>query len=128
MNKRILVIDDFADIRNLFVRALEDTPYIVDTAATGAKGISLHKENNYDLIFLDLNMPGMNGIEVLHKIRKRDKDVPVFIITALYKEFIEEINDANQKGLRFEIANKPIDLNRIVSIAMKILEGSEALR
>ena len=126
MNKRILVIDDFADIRNLFVRALEDTQYIVDTAATGTKGISLHKEHNYDLIFLDLNMPGMNGIEVLHKIRKKDKDVPVFIITALYKEFIEEIHEANQKGLKFEIANKPININQIVSISMKILEGSKA--
>jgi len=128
MNKRILVIDDFADIRNLFVRALEDTQYKVDTAASGAKGISLHKENKYDLIFLDLNMPGMNGIEVLHKIRKIDKDVPVYIITALYQEFIEEITIANKKGLKFEVANKPINLNQIVSIATKILEGSEVLQ
>jgi len=128
MNKRILVIDDFADIRNLFVRALEDTQYKVDTAASGVKGISLHKQNKYDLIFLDLNMPGMNGIEVLHKIRKIDKEVPVYIITALYQEFIDEITVANQKGLKFEIANKPINLNQIVSIATKILEGSEVLQ
>ncbi len=128
MNKRILVIDDFADIRNLFVRALEDTSYKVDTAASGAKGVSLHKENKYDLIFLDLNMPGMNGIEVLHKIRKIDKDVPIYIITALYKEFIEGITIANQKGLKFEITNKPISLHQIVSITNKTLEGSKVFR
>ena len=125
MIKRILVIDDFEDIRRLFVRALEDTPYKVDTAASGARGVELKRKNKYDLIFLDLNMPGMNGIEVLRKIRKTDTDVPVYIMTAFYKDFFEELTSAIDDGLKFVVALKPIYIKEIVSIAEDILEGSK---
>jgi len=123
MAKRILVIDDFADVRRMFCYALEDTPYKVDTTASGKKGISLHKKNNYDLIFLDLNMPGMNGVEVLNKIRKFDKDVHICIITAFYQEFIEGLTIANNKGLKFDVTNKPISLKQIAEIAEETLDG-----
>lgn len=128
MNKRILVIDDFADIRKMFCYALEDTPYEVDTAATGRKGVMLHKKNKYDLIFLDLNMPGMNGVEVLRKIRKFDKEVPICIVTAFYQEFIEGLTDANNEGLEFDVTNKPITIKQIATIANETLESAKILK
>lgn len=128
MTKKILVIDDFADIRKMFCYALEDTPYSVDTAASGKKGIVLHRKNKYDLIFLDLNMPGMNGVEVLYKIRKFDKEVPVYIVTAFYQEFIEGLTLANNCGLKFEVINKPISLKQITKIASEALEISEVVQ
>ena len=70
MNKQILVIDDDAGIRDAFILALKNTEYIVDTAESGKEGISKEQKKKYDLIFLDLKMPGMNGIEVLREIRK----------------------------------------------------------
>ena len=125
MVKRILVIDDYADIRKLFVRALEDTPYKVDTAASGWEGVDLQRKFNCDLIFLDLNMPGMDGIEVLREIRKSDMDVPIYIITAFYEDFFEELTSASDDGLKFEVALKPLYIKEIVSIAEEILEGSK---
>ena len=125
MVKRILVIDDYADVRKLFVRALEDTPYEVDTAASGWEGVDLQRNVKCDLIFLDLNMPGMNGIEVLREIRKSDMDVPVYIITAFYEDFFEELTRAFDDGLKFEVALKPLYIKEIVSIAEEILEGSK---
>ena len=124
MCKRILVIDDFADIRKLFVRALEDTSYTVDVAESGERGVWLHDKNNYDLIFLDLNMPGMSGVEVLHKIRKTDDVVSICIVTAFYKEFIKELILANEQGIKFKVINKPINLKQIESIAKDYLEPS----
>ena len=127
MVKRVLVIDDFADIRRMFCYALEDTPYKVDTAASGTKGIVLHRKNKYDLIFLDLNMPGLNGVEVLHKIRRFDKEVPICIVTAFYQEFIEGLTLAHNEGLKFEIINKPVSLKQIAVIASEALEVSKVV-
>ena len=123
MTKRILVIDDDKTIRSIFMHALEDTPYQVDTAESGERGVELQREFKYNLIFLDLNMPGMNGIEVLREIRKTDTDVPVYIVTAFYKEFLEEISSAIDDGLKFEITHKPISLDQIVLIAKAMIES-----
>ncbi len=123
MSKRILIIDDDKIIRSLFLHALEDTLYQADTAESGERGVELQREFKYDLIFLDLNMPGMNGIEVLREIRKTDLDVPVYIVTAFYKEFLEEISKAINDGLKFEITHKPITLEQIVFIAKGIVES-----
>ena len=125
MSKRILVIDDDRIIRKLYLHALEDTSFQVDTAESGEKGIELHSEFNYDLVFLDLNMPGMNGMEVLRKIRITDPDTPVYIVTAFYKEFLEEISSAIEDGLKFEITHKPISPNQIVLIAKGTIEKSK---
>ena len=126
MSKRILIIDDDRILRKLYMHALEDTPYQVDTAESGKSGIELQREFKYDLIFLDLNMPEMNGIEVLRKIRTIDPDVPIFIVTAFYKDFLEEIGNAIEDGLKFEITHKPISPDQIVMIATSNLEKTNA--
>lgn len=127
MSKRILVIDDDEGIRKLFIRALDDTPYKVDTAESGARGVELQKEAKYELIFLDLNMPGMNGVEVLREIRMTDKEVPIYIITAFYKSYLRELTDIFyfEKGLKFEVISKPITIDKICLIAKETLEGSK---
>ncbi len=117
MSKRILAIDDDETIRKIYMYAFKDTGYKVDTATSGESGLELQREFKYDLIFLDINLPGMNGIEVLREIRKTDEDVPIYIVTAFYKKFLEEIGSAIEEGLKFEIIHKPITLKQIVSIA-----------
>ena len=126
MIKRILVIDDEEGIRKLFVRALEDTPYQVDTAESGEKGLEMQRKVKYSLIFLDLTMPGMNGIEVLREIRMNDKNVPIYIITAFYKNYVDGLTDNYEKGLIFKIAHKPLTMEQIVFITKETLEGSNA--
>ena len=123
MGKRILVIDDEEAIRKAFVLALEDTAYQVDTAESGEKGIEMEKEANYDLIFLDLKMPGMNGVETLRELRKMDKDVPIYIITAFYEEFFEELKGVEKDGIDFEVLRKPFRSEQIVLTAKSMLNG-----
>ena len=117
MSKRILAIDDEETIRKIYMYAFKDTVYEVETATSGESGLELQREIKYDLIFLDIHMPGMNGFEVLREIRKTDEDVPIYIVTAFYKKFLEEIGSAIEEGLKFEIIHKPITLKQIVSIA-----------
>lgn len=125
MGKCILVIDDEVAIRKSFILALGDTGYQVDTAESGEQGIEKAQNTKYDLIFLDLKMPGMNGVETLRRIRKRDRKVLVYIITAFYKEFFDKLKSAAQGGIDFELLKKPIGRKQIISITKGILENPE---
>ena len=124
MRKRILVIDDDEAVRKAFLLALEDTGYQVDTAESGEKGIKMEKKNKYDLFFLDLHMPGLNGVETLRALRKIDKNVPIYVVTAFYKMYFEELIKAEKEGISFDVVRKPIGGDQIVLVAQGALEGT----
>jgi len=79
---RVLVIDDEADIRESFEVLLQMEGYEVLLAENAAEGLRRFEEGVFDLVLLDLMMPDRSGLEVLDDIRKRDKETPVFLITA----------------------------------------------
>lgn len=122
MTYRILVIDDEEAVRKSFILAFEDTEYIIDTVDSGERGIELSSQKKYDLIFLDLKMPGMGGIEALHRIRSTDKNTPIYIITAFYQEFVHQLRQAEQKGFDFEVVRKPVDSVNLRVIVNGILK------
>lgn len=78
----ILVIDDDETICSLFKDILEETNYQVTTISNSSKGLELIKDNDYDLVFLDLKMPGMDGAELFRQIKAVKPELPVTIITA----------------------------------------------
>ena len=123
MSKKILVIDDDEAIRKSFLLSLEDSDYLVDTAENGSVGVELFKSGRYDLVFLDLKMPGMNGVETLRKLREIHQDVPVYFITAFYGEYFEELRAAQADGIDFEVLKKPISSEEIILITKAVLEG-----
>jgi len=121
--KHILVIDDDEAVRKLFLLSLEETGYSVFTANSGMDGIKAFKEGHYDLIFLDLKMPGMNGVETLRELRKIDRAVPVYIITAFHDEFFAQLKKAEADGMDFEVLRKPFDRRQLITATKGILEG-----
>lgn len=123
MRKRILVIDDEASIRKSFALALEDSGYQVDGAESGEAGIEMQKKEPYDLIFLDLKMPGLNGVETLRELRKMDEEVPIYIITAFYGEFMDQLRQAEKDAISFEVMKKPVGADQIVLVVKSILDG-----
>jgi len=123
MRKQILVIDDDEAVRKSFMLAFEDAGYAVDTAESGEKGTEKVQDNKVDLIFLDLKMPGLNGVETLRRLRELDKDVPIYIVTAFHKEFLDELGTAAEDGLSFEIISQPIGADKINLLARSVLEG-----
>ena len=122
MNKHILVIDDDAGIRESLSLVLGDAGYQVDTVESGKQGIQKARRNKYDLIFLDIKMAGMDGIETLQEIRKMGKKIPVYIITAFQREYFRRLEDAKQDGMDFEVIEKPFDRKRLLSLVKDILE------
>jgi DNA-binding NtrC family response regulator len=79
---RILVIDDEADIRESLETLLTLEDYTVDLAQNGTEGLRRLESANYDLVLLDLMMPDRSGMEVLHEVRERDRETPIFLLTA----------------------------------------------
>ena len=127
MGSRILVIDDEEAIRKSFILAFEESEYQIDTAESGEKGIELERKGNYDLIFLDLKMPGLNGVETLHELRKLNADVPIYIITAFFEEFFEELKEVERDGIKFELLRKPFSSEQIVLTANSVLNGPKGI-
>lgn len=120
MSHDILVIDDEKPIRDAFLLALEEN-YQVETVSSGEEGLARLKEKRYGLIFLDLKMPGMNGVETLIELRKLDAEVPVYIVTAYYNEYLEQMQNLANTGVTFEIVNKPVGQDQIAFIAKENL-------
>jgi CheY-like chemotaxis protein len=82
MPKHILVVDDDPDIRQILQDRLESYGYLVDTAADGMSAIQKIEQLAPSGVFLDIRMPGMNGLEVLGRIKSRYHTLSVVIVTA----------------------------------------------
>ena len=127
MKKRILVIDDEEAVRKSFALALEDLPYRVDCAENGKVGVEKFSNAAYDLVYLDLKMPEMDGVETIREIRKQNKEVPVYIVTAFHKEFFQQLVGVRAEKLDFNLLMKPVGRDQIIAVTRGILEGAEIL-
>ena len=87
---RILWADDEIEMLKPHIMYLEEKRYIVDAVVSGNEAVELVEERHYDIVFLDEQMPGMNGIEALEKIKKHSAGLPVVMITKSEEESIME--------------------------------------
>ncbi|MBL8629048.1 MAG: response regulator [Rhodospirillaceae bacterium] len=118
---QVLIIDDDSGVRDTFWLTLEACGHNVTTAAGGAEGLAAASKNTPDLIFLDLKMPGMNGVEILQKLQDICPQVPVYVVTGFYEEFLGPLRDLQAKGVPFEVARKPLGFNEIRAISEAVL-------
>ena len=108
---KILVIDDERAIRRALREILEFEEFEVDEAENGKQGLEKAKAETYDIIFCDIKMPEMDGMEVLEEIIKANIESPVIMISGHGN--IETAVHAIKKGA-FDFIEKPLDLNRIL--------------
>jgi len=120
MVNSILVIDDDPAVRGAFKLILEDEGYKVREAENGEEGIALVKAERPDLIFLDLRMPGIDGVETLRRLKAMDSSLNVYIVTAFAAEFMDQLKNAHDEGLQFELASKPLSATQIRNIAQVV--------
>lgn len=108
---KILIIDDERAIRRALREILEFEEFEVDEAENGKEGFLKAKAEQYDIIFCDIKMPEMDGMEVLEAILEAEIDTPVIMISGHGN--IETAVGAIKKGA-FDFIEKPLDLNRIL--------------
>jgi DNA-binding response OmpR family regulator len=86
MGKRILIIEDNRDLAQLLELHLRDLSFEVDTAFDGVSGIARAEAHPYDLIILDLMLPGLDGLEICKRLRSKSTFVPILILTSKSSE------------------------------------------
>lgn len=114
----ILVVDDEQIIRLLFKETLEKLGHRVITADTGSEGLELVKQRDFDLVFLDLKMPGMDGANLFRQIKTINPTLPVTIITG-YPES-DMMAQALAQG-PFGVMNKPFSASDIITAVNNFL-------
>jgi DNA-binding NtrC family response regulator len=117
---RILVIDDEHDIREGLELLLLSEGYSVDLAQNGGEGIRKLESASYDLALLDLMMPDMSGMEVLAEVRKRDRETPIFMITAYGS--VERAVEAIKAGAN-DYFSKPWDNEKLIIEIDRMIAG-----
>lgn len=108
---KILIIDDERAIRNSLKEILTDEDYDVDVAEDGAQGVDMALKERYSVIFCDIKMPNMDGIEVLDRFAAEGVDAAVVMISG--HGDIDTAVECIKKGA-FDFIQKPLDLNRIL--------------
>jgi DNA-binding NtrC family response regulator len=122
--KSILIVDDEANLRSTLSLILKRAGYLIHSAANFKEALDCLSQNNYDLLFLDVKMPGMNGLQLLPEIRRLDPNLPVLILTA--NPSLEDAVDAERKGA-FGYMLKPVEPEQIVSRVHKIFQERKNL-
>jgi CheY-like chemotaxis protein len=122
MEARILWADDEIDLLKPHILFLEQKGYQLDTINNGADAVEMVKENNYDIIFLDENMPGLSGLETLSKIKEIKQSIPIIMITKSEEEHIMEEAIGGQIS---DYLIKPVNPNQILLSLKKNLRTKD---
>ncbi|MEN9699744.1 MAG: hypothetical protein RLZZ301_942 [Bacteroidota bacterium] len=116
---KILLIDDERAIRRALREILEYENCQVQEAENGAEGIGLLQQHSFDLVFCDIKMPQMDGIEVLEQLQQLQLEVPVVMISG--HGTVDTAVQSLKKGA-FDFIEKPLDLNRILVVLRHVKE------
>ena len=117
---KILIIDDERSIRNVLVDILSGEGYLVDAAEDGYVGLQSMKSCIYDLVFCDVKMKGMDGVEVLKKMMEGYPGQRVVMISG--HGTVDTAVECLKLGA-FDFIEKPIDLNRLLDCVRSALES-----
>ncbi|AZJ33887.1 Response regulator receiver domain-containing protein [Tenacibaculum mesophilum] len=120
-NIHILWVDDEIDLLKPHILFLEKKDYKVTTCTNGTDAIDLVSENNFDIVFLDENMPGITGLEALSEIKQKNTNLPIVMITKSEEEYLME------EAIGSKIADyliKPVNPNQILLSLKKNLDHS----
>jgi len=123
MSAKILVVDDSGLARRMVRQLLEELGHVVEEAADGAEALERYVINRHDVVFLDMVMHGMYGLEVLNKFRELNPQLPVIIASAdIQKSTREQVRAAGAVAM----VNKPLKKEELISVLSTVLSGGVA--
>lgn len=110
--KKILLVDDEAEFVTTLAERLEIRGFKAEAATSGKQALEFIKDRNFDAAILDVKMPGMDGLQVMKKIRELHPDVPIILLTG-YGSTDDGVQGVN-KGA-FDYLMKPLDIEELIS-------------
>lgn len=117
--RRVLIVDDDADIRQLLMTAFRMKNLTVDTATNGEEAMELLRVHSYSVVVLDLFMPVMDGFGVLEQIHRDAMQPVVLVVTGADRKTIEKIDARSIHG----IVKKPFDVEELASVVAECAEA-----
>lgn len=118
----VLIVDDDAAFGETLMNVLKEKGYRVATAGSGEDALDVVRKNGFDVIFIDIRMPVMNGLEIYLAMKKIKPDVKAVMMTAFRRE-VGDLVDQAISGSAYTCLDKPIDLNVLLKVAEAISAG-----
>ena len=123
---KILVVDDEEQIRHLFTDALGEMGYVCDTASDGLECLDKYiSQKDFDIVLLDVQMPELNGIETLRKLKACSPDISVIMVSA--SRDIEHVRIAMKEGA-YDYIFKPFNIAEVETVINRVSERAELLK
>ena len=119
-NIRVCIVDDDERICQMFKTVLNEEGINVDYALSGHKAVEMLISNNYNMLFIDMVMPGINGLQTIEEIRKFNSNIPVVVITG-YK--VVNLMEPAKKLNIYKTIDKPIYISQIINVINDIVTG-----
>jgi CheY-like chemotaxis protein len=116
--RRVLVVDDDGQVRALLSRQLQAYGVVVDTASGGAQAMAMLDRDRFDAMMLDLDMPGITGLDVLLHVQRAAPALPVLVVTGTFEA--ERIEGAA------EVLSKPVEAKVLRTALARALRGAGA--
>ena len=117
--KRILVVDDETNMRTTLADILGDEGYVIDTAVDGLSAVEMCKQNDYDVVLLDVRMPGIDGVETFRRIRRHSESVRVVMMSAYS---MDDLKRAALEEGAIAFLSKPLDIDNVISLIQDVRE------
>lgn len=110
---RVLVVDDEPNMRTTLADILQDEGYEVNTAANGEEAVEMCSKGDYDIVLMDVRMPGMDGVEAFRQIRRHKENVRIIMMSAYS---VDELKEAALDEGAIAFLSKPLDVERVVKL------------
>ena len=118
---KILIVDDEKAIRSVMVATLTDLGHTVLEASNGEDGVKLYQSHKPDLVFLDIVMPRMNGMDAYLEIKKINSQAPIIFITGQAGEYLEQILENLTRTENIYLLRKPFDIDELLRVVEAVL-------
>ncbi|HEX9125209.1 MAG TPA: response regulator [Methylomirabilota bacterium] len=115
---KILVVDDDPGMLDTLMDVLSATGYETSVAASGNAALEMAQAGTFDLVLMDIQMPGLNGVQVLHALRVLDPTIVVIMMTAYTGD---ELVAESQRTTGFSVLSKPLDLDQVLPLVKSIV-------
>lgn len=123
--KKIMIVDDEAGIRNLLLDVLSGEGFKITMAKDGQESIDKMKNHHFDLLITDLNMPRMNGIELLRAMKKKRRKEKIIIMTG--ESFSSPFNRKDIPHVE-TMLKKPFHINKLIETVVDILYSGKKIK
>lgn len=121
VEKRILVVDDETNMRATLADILSDEGYQIDTAADGLSAVEMCEQQDYDVVLMDVRMPGIDGVEAFRRIRRHDESIRVVMMSAYS---MEDLKRAVLDEGAIAFLSKPLDIENVIGLIQDVRETS----